>query len=83
MFLVTAVGKNQKLLPLRIQIYVLRNKQRFIFMPPVYVCAIGAAGVKLGGGPIGDDGLEPPPGNGGCPPGRLGEPPQGGGIDPG
>ena len=82
MFLVTAVGKNQKLLPLRIQTYVLRNKHRFIFMPPVYVCAIGAGGVKLGGGPIGD-GLGPPPGNGGCPPGRLGEPPQCGGIGPG
>ena len=51
-------------------------------MPLVNDCAIWAAGVKLGGGPIGD-GLEPPPGNGGCPPGRLGEPPIGGGIRPG
>ena len=82
MFLVTTVGKNQKLLPLRIQTYVLRNKHRFIFMPPACACAIGAAGVKLGGGPIGDA-LGLPPGNGGCPPGRLGEPPIGGGIGPG
>lgn len=82
MFLVTAVGKNQKFLPFRIQTYVLRNKHRLILMPLVNDCAIWAAGVKLGGGPIGD-GLEPPPGNGGCPPGRLGEPPIGGGIRPG
>ena len=82
MFLVIAVGKNQKFLPFRIQTYVLRNKHRFICMPPPCACAIGVAGVKLGGGPIGD-GLDPPPGNDGCPPGRLGEPPIGGRIGPG
>ena len=78
----TNVGKNQKLCPVRNQIYVLRYVHCRI--PEEPLCVVDIIGVKLGGGPIGV--VPGPPGGGiggppGPPNGGIGGPP--GGSPPG
>lgn len=81
----TNVGKNQKLCPVRSQIYVLRYIHCRI--PEEPLCVVDIIGVKLGGGPIGvvpgpPGGGAPGPPNGGigCPPGGRAPGPPNGGI---